>query len=487
MFQVIVESFFGKESRLVLAPLRTSQGGSSLEGETHETEAETAPGSLAQVSAPPGTGGGGGPIPVGSDNLTKESNFKPRNPTVFHARARNKLRRLAAAAENMDSSQDNYLFLTGTLPSVEIAAWNELATQSGAIVNSLNSWLSKKLNRRIRFFYCWERQKRGALHLHYCCHIEDKTIAKDVLNQWQNWWTKRLLSIQESSGVKMCIGKGGVDWSLKPEKIQAVAQVVVKSVGRYMSKYVTKASPGEKNAVKLGLLAPRRWWGASRDLDEELQRNTDRYVSVQTSYLPAKNLFDKTRDVLRVSYESHGKTYELPSTIGYIFTVFGDESCRNRLTQLLPSKFSKVLMPKLGQSVSDSESSSENTELTVSLALVEKIRMSVERASRTCKDAFFRLSTNCWAKMWSQSLKSAENRTHLLTLERAVLQLSRKLPSSWKIPTFLESQPSLLEFWNYSQFLEVHWSIPRTSTDDLSPVRDIKFYNKFLTLLGLCT
>ena len=59
--------------------------------------------------------------------------------------------------------------------------------------------------------------------------------------------------------------RDGSTWKDSKHVLQAPAQIVEKSVGSYLSKYLSKQAPSPQAGMK-NALCPVRWWGASRPL-----------------------------------------------------------------------------------------------------------------------------------------------------------------------------------------------------------------------------
>jgi hypothetical protein len=115
-------------------------------------------------------------------------------------------------------------------------------------------------------FYCWELQKRGALHLHYAVHCPDKSAAAAILVGFKAQWVRLLQAVSDRTGTNLFLNtETGQNWLEMPEAIQAKAERVEKSVGAYLGKYLSKSSRGT-NAI--GQFAPCRWYGVSRPLRE---------------------------------------------------------------------------------------------------------------------------------------------------------------------------------------------------------------------------
>lgn len=231
-------------------------------------------GPVEQVSEPPPAQGSGAEL----DNRCEFETFRNRI-TRFGLRGRRSLREAGAVMERLAASPSECVFLTGTIPSVEPLAWAAVAQYSAWIVHRLKAWVNKRCPAKFDF-YCWEWQGRGALHLHYCVWVPDPVARAKVLELFQPRWVGWLRQVQELSGVFLFRGKNGEDWSEQPEKVQAWAVEVEKSVGSYLSKYMSKGSAASDPAAleAAGYFFPSRWWGTSRPLKAAIRELTSEGV-----------------------------------------------------------------------------------------------------------------------------------------------------------------------------------------------------------------
>lgn len=217
-----------------------------------------------------------------SPPLSLVSNSKPERssagyglissrPTNFGLNAKRQLIRSGAALET-EAPPHECLFLTGTLPGSTEDAFKAIAAYSGYLVNSLKAWIAKRVTQKLDF-YCWELQKRGALHLHYCCHIPSESDRLYILGEFRNWWIQILSRIGDRSNCDLFRKNSQFTWLSDLSKVRAVAEVCRKSPARYLSKYLSKSAATAKGRARA--FSPSRWWGTSRPLKKLLESLTD--------------------------------------------------------------------------------------------------------------------------------------------------------------------------------------------------------------------
>jgi hypothetical protein len=118
------------------------------------------------------------------------------------------------------------------------------------------------------WFFVWEYQKRGALHLHIALMNPDKEKSRLCGEKILEKWFDVLLSIQEKSGVDMFCRNDRKSCVIR-ESHQNVNQLMRKSAGGYFSKYAAKAEKNEENSYVSKFskkYPPSRFWGSSKSL-----------------------------------------------------------------------------------------------------------------------------------------------------------------------------------------------------------------------------
>jgi hypothetical protein len=227
---------------------------------------------------------------------TKRPGFGlPPRRTQFGLAAKRKLQRVGGALDKTVAHPNELIFLTGTLPGSTDRAYQAISDYSGYVVHRLKAWLAKRVKSKYDF-YVWELQKRGALHLHYCIHIEDNSIAKFVLTHFHDEWNRILESVCEMSGVDVYEKSRGGSWRQCKTVVQAYAQRVKKSVAAYLSKYCSKnaSKPGQQ------MYYPSRWWGVSRPLNKLLGDMTETLILPSLRNVTVGGIVKEVVNVLEV-------------------------------------------------------------------------------------------------------------------------------------------------------------------------------------------
>jgi len=318
LFNLVSEGFPGGEVRVRIFPVPGVRGEASRnicttrrEECDHTKLPEEDP--SQKVSGDTKTSGnpssGHPPLVRGDELETEHESLKsgfgllPR-VTRFTRRASRTLKRVGAAFD-VFCPREECLFLTGTLPGSTDGAFRSIAEWSGYIVHRLKAWVAKRQEAKMDF-YCWEWQKRGALHLHYVVHLPDRHCREEVRRGFHAEWVSLLESVSVRSGNDLFARGDGRTWAGATHKVRATAEVVRKSVARYMGKYLSKAS-----GSTLSGYCPSRWWGASREACDKLEALTVRRSQEFLSKAKAQALYDNLCRFLEATSEK-GYLYRSP-------------------------------------------------------------------------------------------------------------------------------------------------------------------------------
>lgn len=256
----------------------------------------------------------------------------------FTLDARRKLLRAGGALSRFDPLPGNCIFLTGTLPGGTPAACRTMAKYSAEIVNRLKSWVTKRYSSQQFSFYCWELQKRGALHLHYLLYCPVPEIRKGVIESFKKFWTGLMLSISEKSCVDMFARKEGGTHRENLSVVQAYAQECYKSVSAYMAKYVGKQA-GKGDTANF----PSTWSGVSRPLTALIREYSEEVKFVTPSYTKARNIYttsaEELTDTQAVTYAYKHKVGVGDTQITYYKEDKDLQQCHlNRVSKVMSSK-----------------------------------------------------------------------------------------------------------------------------------------------------
>ena len=199
----------------------------------------------------------------------------------------------------MDSLPGVRAAITLTLPGSGERAYKAIAAWSGYVANRVKTWLYDQIEgqKEIAYFYVWELQKRGALHMHLCLncgsHSEFSRIKKGIKNEW----IKIIEDVMERSGTHMFLSPKGVDNRRRKKSIQVDCQKVRKSVSAYFAKYCGKQDKGALEHIENGF-RPSRWWGCSRWLSRETKARRVHLMTFEMSQEQIDLLLEKTMDAL---------------------------------------------------------------------------------------------------------------------------------------------------------------------------------------------
>jgi hypothetical protein len=215
-----------------------------------------------------------------SDPSTEKPGYggMPR-PTHFGNAARRTLSRSAGVLERDGIPPSECLFLTGTIPGSTLDAFDAVACWSSWILHEVKKWINRQGVTDNLSMYVWEFQSRGALHLHYFVHIPDEEARTRILWKWAIKWAALINEVGNRFGCDIWERRDGTSWNHFHGIIQAPAQFVKKSVGAYLSKYLSKNAPtnGQRSDGNDMFLGPVRWWGVSRPLLKRLNELTETF------------------------------------------------------------------------------------------------------------------------------------------------------------------------------------------------------------------
>lgn len=166
---------------------------------------------------------------------------------------------------------------TLTLPANHTEAFECIAARSGDAINRLFQPIRRLYPDTNNWFFVWEYQKRGALHLHIAHYHPDECEGMLIGNILIDQWHKILCDISETSGIDMFLSHQKDRCTVR-QFHQHHTQPMRKSVAGYFSKYASKASEkDENNYVKKfsQMYPPTRFWGCSKEI--KLIRNENSF------------------------------------------------------------------------------------------------------------------------------------------------------------------------------------------------------------------
>lgn len=186
---------------------------------------------------------------------------------VFGGAARRKLKEFGALLDS--GPLEHCAFLTGTIPGSTVDALMAVATWSGWLTSRLSQWLRDRFPGAV-FFGVWEYQKRGALHMHLIVRCIDAIDIRRLMDMWKKRWCRLLDGVSTRAGVDVWARPDGTTWDAARWKVRTDAQVVERSCGRYLAKYLSKSACKVRTENRF---PPSAWWFACRTLRQNAARD----------------------------------------------------------------------------------------------------------------------------------------------------------------------------------------------------------------------
>lgn len=237
-------------------------------------------------------------------DIIKKSQQRPRKPrpwglpqTVkkFTRNAKQKILE-AGAVVDRHTTPDSRFMITLTVPGSGIDVYDAVARYSGYMVNRLTQiirrWEAKGV--RVYWFFVWEHQKRGALHMHWCLTVDNSPAMSRILcKQIRAKWFDLLEELSVKTGIDLFRKRGlSGTWRHTPEVWQADIQLIEKSVAAYFSKYLSKNCetskynrdrrdrqetlrkkyPDRVEYARVISLCPSRYWGCGSRVKQLCKR-----------------------------------------------------------------------------------------------------------------------------------------------------------------------------------------------------------------------
>ena len=235
----------------------------------------------------------------------------------FGVKQGQKLRECGAAIDLMQERHGGAArIVTLTLVGDTHEAFECLAANSWYMVNRITQFIRRNYGKDAYWFFVWEHQKRGALHLHICVWhaIANKAARCGVL--LVGAWYAALRDLEAATGIDMFVRRDGKTYTPK-RKWQSRNEPMRKSAGGYFSKYAAKASKKEerKHIEKLAQkYPPSRFWGSSQSVKDLIKENTFVYQFESHKSEESAKIYEEVREVLSqfniLSYGSYEWKYQ---------------------------------------------------------------------------------------------------------------------------------------------------------------------------------
>lgn len=161
-----------------------------------------------------------------------------------------------------------------TLPADHEQAFTALAKNTYFATNRIFAYLKKQYQGTVSWFYVWEYQKRGALHLHIAVQHRCPALLPTICSDIKKAWIRILQDIGEIEGCCMFTDKTMRKCTVST-KWQMHAAQIVKGVAAYFAKYAGKTE--SKQSWYCQKYPISRFWGSSAAIKEVIKQNSMEY------------------------------------------------------------------------------------------------------------------------------------------------------------------------------------------------------------------
>lgn len=208
-----------------------------------------------------------------SRNKTKKGYGATPRIKSFSAASGQKVRECGGAIDYLcDGEPSKCRVITLTLPATGEDAYKALSDWSGYATNRLLQLIRRTRDDRYHWFYVWEHQKRGALHLHLCLYHEQSRESEKIGDAIVSKWRDILRDIGTRCGIDLLFAKG-FGRRVESHEMQSNNQQMRKGCGAYFSKYAAKTSNTRDesgietvNTRNARRYPPCSFWGRSQNL-----------------------------------------------------------------------------------------------------------------------------------------------------------------------------------------------------------------------------
>lgn len=207
-----------------------------------------------------------------SQRSRKPYSPRPNTPKNFTAKSGQKLRECGAAVDIACGGDTRFCHeVTLTLPANHEHAFRALAAYSGYVVNRLFQPIRRKYADVCLWFFVWEYQRRGALHMHICVYHPDECEGLYIAAQLIEQWHKILCDLCQIADTDMFCRKNKKN-STPRYLHQHHTSPIKKAVGAYFSKYAGKEE--SKQSWYCQKYPVSRFWGSSKSIKEIIKKHS---------------------------------------------------------------------------------------------------------------------------------------------------------------------------------------------------------------------
>ena len=244
------------------------------------------------------------PLPPLLDIIQKSQRPKPapfsrlNKPKSFTKESGQKLRESGAAMSiACDGQHRRCREVTLTLPANTKEAFRALAANTNYAVNRLFQPIRRDWSTNALWFFVWEYQKRGALHLHIALYDDSEDECERMANVLIEQWHKVLVDVGDRANCCMFTAKQGDRCTIRSNHQNHTAPIE-KDIACYFSKYAGKTE--SKNNWYCKAYPISRFWGSSKTIKAIVKANSAEFKcdSLSNSDLANENMTGIISDLL---------------------------------------------------------------------------------------------------------------------------------------------------------------------------------------------
>ena len=195
----------------------------------------------------------------------------PNKPKRFTNKSGQHLRECGAMVDKLTWGNPSLCrVITLTLPANTHESFQAIASHTAYLINGLFQPV-RTASFETAWFFVWEYQKRGALHLHICLYSDRKSDSEKLGMVLIEQWYKMLGFIQDKTGIEMFATGNGSVCQVRKYEAKCLNQEMRKSCGGYFSKYAAKGEniPQNDYVKKFSEMYPvSRFWGSSAKIKD---------------------------------------------------------------------------------------------------------------------------------------------------------------------------------------------------------------------------
>lgn len=228
---------------------------------------------------------------------------KPRVKSFTH-KAGQKIRECGAAIDIVSGGRpDLCRVVTLTFAAGDnVRAFEVMSLESGYAINRLLQVFRDDYRGEVPYwFYVWEHQARGALHLHLCHYHPDPVASQEIGEKLISKWRDILIHISNKYDVDLLYSPA-FGCRVELAKMQCRNEEMRKGCGGYFSKYGSKKSDSSNvKAIDIrnaDLYPPSSWWGRSHGLVRICKENSFSFKFKGIDGTDSETLRDKAFEIL---------------------------------------------------------------------------------------------------------------------------------------------------------------------------------------------